>query len=104
MRGVRDHYMYCCAKGGVIQLTRVLARELGSDNIRVNSIAPGLVKTEFSRAGWSNPEVLKQHEASLPLGRIALPDDMTGVALFLASDASSLVTGQTITVDGGSLA
>jgi len=95
---------YGIAKAGVVMLTRVLARELGSHGIRVNSIAPGLARTEFSRTTWGNPEVLKKIEASLPLGRIAEPDDFVGAALFLASDASSYVTGHTILMEGGGLA
>ena len=95
---------YGIAKAGVVMLTRVLARELGSYGIRANSIAPGLARTEFSRPTWGNPEVLKKIEASLPLGRIAEPDDFVGAALFLASDASSYVTGHTILMEGGGLA
>ena len=85
-------------------LTRVLARELGSYNIRVNSLAPGMVMTEALRTRWHGTDILKQRAASLPLGRIAAPSDMVGTALFLASDASGYITGQTINVDGGSLA
>ena len=95
---------YCIAKAGVVMLTRVLARELASHNIRVNAIAPGLVKTEMSRGIWSDPKVLERFEASVPLGRLAVPDDFTGTALFLASGASSYITGHTILVDGGAYA
>jgi len=95
---------YCIAKAGVVMLTRVLARELGSYNIRVNALAPGLVMTEATRIRWHDPEQIKQREVSLPLGRIAAPADMVGTALFLASDASGYITGQTIIVDGGGLA
>ena len=95
---------YGIAKAGVVMLTRVLARELGSYGIRVNSIAPGLARTEFSRVTWDDPEVLKKIEASLPLGRIAEPEDFAGAALFLASDASGYVTGHTILMEGGGLA
>jgi len=92
---------YSVAKAGVIMLTRVLARELGAYSIRANAIAPGMVRTEFSREGWTNPEILKRANAETPLGRIAETDDIVGAALFLASDASNYVTGHTIVVDGG---
>jgi len=95
---------YAVAKSGVVMLTRVLAQELGPHGIRANSIAPGLTRTDFSHATWSNADALKQVEASLPLGRIAETGDLVGAALFLASDASSYVTGQTIVMEGGSLA
>jgi len=89
------------SKAGVFMLTRVLARELASYNIRVNGIAPGIVKTEMSRTLWSDPEELKRVETMIPLGRLAEPDYMVGAAIFLASDASSYMTGHTVMVDGG---
>lgn len=92
---------YCIAKAGVVMLTRVLALELASYNIRVNAIAPSIVKTAFSEPLWSEPEALKRVEAEIPLGRLAEVDDIVGSALFLASDASSYITGHTIVVDGG---
>jgi NAD(P)-dependent dehydrogenase (short-subunit alcohol dehydrogenase family) len=95
---------YAVAKSGVVMLTRVLAQELGSHGIRANGIAPGLTRTDFSRSTWSNPELIKQIEASLPLGRIAESADLVGAALFLASDASSYITGHTILLEGGGLA
>ncbi len=95
---------YGIAKAGVIMLTRVLARELGSYGIRANGIAPGLTRTEFSRQTWSNAKLLKEIEASLPLGRMGEPEDVAQAALFLASDVSSYVTGQTIIMEGGGLA
>ncbi len=85
-------------------LTRVLARELASYNIRVNAIAPGLVRTKMSEVIWSDPERLKEEVAGIPLGRVAEPSDIASVALFLASDASRHITGDTIVVDGGGLA
>jgi len=94
--------VYCISKAGVVMLTRVLARELGSYNIRVNAIAPSLVRTELGRPSWSDPETLERVESAIPLGgRIAEPSDIVGAALFLASDASSYITGQTILVDAG---
>ena len=92
---------YCIAKAGVVMLTRVLALELAQYNIRVNAIAPYMVKTKFSQPLWSAPETLKQLESEIPLGRLAEPGDIIGAALFLASDASSYITGHTIIVDGG---
>ena len=92
---------YSIAKAGIVMLTRVLAQELGSNGIRANAIALGVVKTEFSRSGWTDPHFLKQREAMIPLGRIAEPDDIIGAALFLASDASGYISGHTICVDGG---
>jgi NAD(P)-dependent dehydrogenase (short-subunit alcohol dehydrogenase family) len=96
--------VYSIAKAGVVMLTRALAQELGSYGIRANAIAPCLVKTEFSRPSWSDPEFLKQCEASIPLGRVAETTDLVGAALFLASEASCYITGHTILVDGGTLA
>jgi 2-deoxy-D-gluconate 3-dehydrogenase len=95
---------YCIAKAGVVMLTKVLAVELAQYNIRVNAIAPSMVKTKFSEPLWSDPETLKEIESGIPLGRLAEPSDIIGAALFLASDASSYITGHTIVVDGGSSA
>jgi len=93
---------YCIAKAGVVMLTKVLAVELGQYNIRVNAVAPYIVKTKFSQPLWSEPEALKQIESEIPVGRLAETDDIVGSVLFLAADASSYITGQTIIVDGGS--
>ena len=94
---------YGVAKAGVVMLTRGLAQELGKYNIRANAIAPILVKTEMTQSRWSDPEFLKKREARIPLGRAAEPDDIIGAALFLASEASSLISGHTILLDGGEL-
>jgi NAD(P)-dependent dehydrogenase (short-subunit alcohol dehydrogenase family) len=93
---------YCIAKAGVVMLTKVLAVELGQYNIRVNAVAPYIVKTKFSQPLWSEPEALKRIEAEIPVGRLAETGDIVGAVLFLAADASSYITGQTIIVDGGS--
>lgn len=92
---------YCIAKAGVVMLTRVLALELAQYNIQVNAIAPYMVRTKFSQPLWSDARTLKQIEAEIPLGRLAETKDVIGAALFLASDASSYITGHTIVVDGG---
>ena len=102
--GPTNSTIYSIAKAGVIMLSRGLARELGSYNVRVNTIAPGPVRVERGRSLWSNPERLKQEEARMPLGRMGEPSDIGSVAVFLASDASSYMTGSTIVVDGGLLA
>jgi NAD(P)-dependent dehydrogenase (short-subunit alcohol dehydrogenase family) len=92
---------YCVSKAADMQLARNLAVEWGPHNIRVNCIAPGLVKTDFARALWDNPELLARTESVTPLRRIGEPDDIGGIAVFLASRAGAFVTGQTIVADGG---
>jgi NAD(P)-dependent dehydrogenase (short-subunit alcohol dehydrogenase family) len=92
---------YCISKAADMQLARNLAVEWGKRNIRVNCIAPGLVKTDFARALWDNPKLLAQTEAMTPLGRIGEADDIGGIAVFLAARAGAFVTGQTIVADGG---
>jgi NAD(P)-dependent dehydrogenase (short-subunit alcohol dehydrogenase family) len=96
---------YAIAKAGETMLTRGLAWDLGIYNIRVNCISPGPInKTEMARFIWSDPEILKEKQAVLPLGRMGEPSEIANVALFLASDASSYITGHTVVVDGGLLA
>jgi NAD(P)-dependent dehydrogenase (short-subunit alcohol dehydrogenase family) len=92
---------YCISKAADMQLARNLAVEWGKQNIRVNCIAPGLVKTDFARALWEDPQYLQRTEAATPLGRIGEPDDIGGIAVFLSSRAGAFVTGQTIVADGG---
>jgi len=92
---------YCISKAADLQLARNLAVELGPHNVRINCIAPGLVRTDFARALWENPDALKRRNAQTPLGRIGEPDEMAGAAILLASQAGSFITGQTIVVDGG---
>lgn len=93
--------VYSMSKAAVNMLTKVFAQELGSRGVRVNGIAPGLVKTHFSQALWGNEAILETALASIPLQRIAEPKEMVGVAIYLGSDASSYVTGQVFVVDGG---
>lgn len=92
---------YNISKAADFQLARNLAVELGRHNIRVNCIAPGLVRTDFARALWENPQTLKTVTAATPLARIGEPDEIAGAAVFLASRAGSFMTGQMIVVDGG---
>lgn len=93
--------VYCVTKAGVIMLTEVLAAELAPLNIQVNAIAPGFVKTKFSAAIWSNAALNAAVLSSIPMQRMAEPEEITGIALYLASPASSFTTGATILVDGG---
>jgi NAD(P)-dependent dehydrogenase (short-subunit alcohol dehydrogenase family) len=92
---------YNISKAADLQLARNLAAEFGPHNVRVNCIAPGLVRTDFARALWENPDNLKSYNARTPLGRIGEPDEIAGAAVFLASPASTFMTGQAIVVDGG---
>jgi NAD(P)-dependent dehydrogenase (short-subunit alcohol dehydrogenase family) len=91
---------YGVTKAGVIMFTRQLGMELAG-RVRVNAIAPGLIKTRFAEALWGNEEILRRVLDSNPMGRIGVPDEVAGVVVFLASDASSYVNGQTIVVNGG---
>ncbi len=93
--------VYSISKAGVIMATKVMAQQWGQYNIRVNTVAPGLTKTKFSEALWGNPDILNIAMSRTPLGRPAEPEEMVGAIIFLASDASSYVTGQVIAVDGG---
>ena len=92
---------YNMSKAADMQLVRNLAVELGPANIRVNGIAPGLIKTDFARALWENQQLREGIQARTPLGRIGEPDDIGGLAAFLASSAASFITGQILVVDGG---
>jgi NAD(P)-dependent dehydrogenase (short-subunit alcohol dehydrogenase family) len=92
---------YNISKAADFQLARNLAVEYGPAGVRVNCIAPGLVQTDFARYLWENPELLKQVTEPAPMKRIGQPDEMAGAAVFLASKASSYMTGQTLVLDGG---
>jgi len=93
---------YNVSKAADFQLARNLAAEFGPDNVRVNCIAPGLVRTDFARALWEDPDTLKAVTRNTPLGRIGEPHEIAGAAVYLASPASTFMTGQAIIVDGGS--
>lgn len=93
--------VYNISKAAVVMLTKVLAKELGSQNIQVNTLAPGLIKTDFSRALWENEEKYNQIIKTIPQGKMGVPEDVSGMALYLASSASDFITGSLFTVDGG---
>ena len=93
---------YNVSKAADFQLARNLAAEFGPSGVRVNCIAPGLVRTDFAKALWENPETLKAVTRSTPLGRIGEPHEIAGAAVYLASPASTFMTGQIMVVDGGS--
>jgi NAD(P)-dependent dehydrogenase (short-subunit alcohol dehydrogenase family) len=92
---------YCISKAADMQLARNLAVEFGPHNVRVNCIAPGLIKTDFARALWEDADMLKERMSTTPMRRIGEPDEIAGAAVFLASQAGSYVTGQSLVVDGG---
>jgi len=92
---------YNVSKAADFQLARNLAHEYGKDGVRVNCIAPGLVKTDFAKALWSNPETLRRATDPVPLRRIGEPDEIAGAAVYLASAAGSFMTGQALVIDGG---
>ncbi len=92
---------YCISKAALNMMTQVMARELAPHNILVNAIAPGSIKTDFSRVNWTDPERKAQRIREIELRRFGEPEEVVGIALFLASEASSFVTGEIIRVDGG---
>lgn len=93
--------MYSVSKSALNMLTKVLAKEWGPDGIRVNAICPGLIKTKFSEALWSNDKILDRFTKHLPIARMGTVDEIAGMALYLASGASSYTTGGIFTADGG---
>ncbi|MEM8634275.1 MAG: SDR family oxidoreductase [Pseudomonadota bacterium] len=101
LRGTPIIGAYNISKAADFQLARNLATEFGQDNVRVNCIAPGLIKTDFARALWENEQTLKVALSGTPLARIGEPDEIAGAAVFLASKAGSYMTGQMMVVDGG---
>ena len=101
MRGNKSIGLYALSKAGLAQLARNLAVEWGPANVRVNSISPGLIATEFARPLLDNPELLSRRLASTPLRRAGEPHEVAGVAVMLAGPAGAYVTGQNLIVDGG---
>ena len=96
--------IYGVAKAGIEMMTKVIAQELAAFNIQVNAVAPGMVRTKFSEPFWSNSEIYEQIIKTIPLGRIAEPVEVARAVLFLCSEASDFITGQTLMVDGGASA
>jgi NAD(P)-dependent dehydrogenase (short-subunit alcohol dehydrogenase family) len=101
LRGSTTIGAYCISKAADLQLARNLAHEYGPHGVRVNCIAPGLVRTDFAKALWENPDTLKRATVGVPLRRIGEPDEIAGAAVYLASKASTFMTGQALVVDGG---
>lgn len=92
---------YCISKAADMQMARNLADEFGPKGVRVNCIAPGLIRTDFAKALWENPDTYKRSTERSPLRRIGEPEEIAGMAVFLASKAGGFTTGQTIVIDGG---
>ncbi len=101
LKGHSNLGVYALSKAACMQLARNLAVEWGRANVRINTIAPGLVRTDMARALWEDPERLSHALESYPLGRIGEPEDIAGAAVFLASRAGNFMTGQTLVIDGG---
>jgi len=101
LKGTDKLGAYAISKAADMQIARNLAVEWGPQNIRVNCIAPGLVRTDFARALWENPEIYQDTVSKYPLRRIGEPDEIAGAAVFLASSAGNFTTGQTLVIDGG---
>jgi NAD(P)-dependent dehydrogenase (short-subunit alcohol dehydrogenase family) len=101
LRGSAVLGAYCISKAADFQLARNIAVEYGPHNIRANCIAPGLIKTDFAKALWDNPDILARSTAGAPLRRIGDPDEIAGAAVFLASKAGAFTTGQSFVIDGG---
>lgn len=102
--GLRPEYglgIYSVSKAALISLTKVLAKEWGDDNIRANVICPGLIKTKFSEALWSNDKIMNMMMKALPIKRVGTPEEIAALALYLAADASAYTTGAVFTADGG---
>ncbi|MFU8816301.1 MAG: SDR family NAD(P)-dependent oxidoreductase [Pseudomonadales bacterium] len=102
LKGSAELGAYCISKAADLQLVRNLAVENGPNNIRVNAISPGLIRTDFARALWENPDILERRTAGDPLRRIGEPEEVAGIAVYLASRAGAFTTGQNFVIDGGS--
>jgi len=92
---------YNISKAADLQLVRNLAVEFGAGKVRINAIAPGIIRTDFARALWEDPRAEAAFRRGVPLGRIGEPEEIAGAAVFLASSASSYMTGQSVIIDGG---
>ena len=101
LRGSNIIGAYCISKAADMQLARNLAVELGPHNVRVNCIAPGLIKTDFAKALWDDAAAVAERNAQTPLRRIGEPDEIAGAAVYLAAPASRFMTGQCLVIDGG---
>jgi NAD(P)-dependent dehydrogenase (short-subunit alcohol dehydrogenase family) len=101
LRGSTTIGAYCISKAADLQLARNLAHEYGPHGVRVNCIAPGLIRTDFAKALWENPKTLERATVGVPLRRIGEPDEIAGAAVYLASKASTFMTGQALVCDGG---
>lgn len=101
LRGSATLGVYCISKAADMQLVRNLAVEWGARRVRANCIAPGLVRTDFAKALWSDPVLLAKRVKDSPLARIGEPDEIAGAAVYLAAPASRFMTGQTLVIDGG---
>ena len=99
--GIEEHAAYCASKFGLLGLTKVMAVELGPFNIRVNAVAPTVVLTPMGAQVWGDPAKADPVKARIPLGRFAYPREISAVVLFLSSDASSMISGETVLIDGG---
>ena len=93
--------VYNISKAAVVMLTKVLAKEMAGSNVQVNTLAPGLIKTDFSKALWEDESVYNEIIKAIPQARMGEPDDISGMALYLASEASDFITGSMFVVDGG---
>lgn len=104
LRGARDNYMYCCAKGAIMQLTRSLALSLARDNVQVNAIAPGFFDTSVPDSTEAKELFTPERSRFIPAGRLGNPAEIGPLAVFLASSASTYITGEVFVIDGGGLA